>query len=45
MGSPKRQKNTQTTMNHQEATQAALSIMRRGEPFQWYVITLLMMVF
>jgi len=32
-------------MNHPEATQVALSILRRGELFQWYVITLLMMVF
>lgn len=28
-------------MNHPEATQQALSILRSGEPFQWYVITLL----
>ena len=31
-------------MNHPEATQQALSILRRGEPFQWYVITLLALV-
>jgi hypothetical protein len=28
-------------MNHPEATAAALSILRSGETFQWYVITLL----
>ena len=27
-------------LNHPEATQAALSILRSGEPFQWYVVTL-----
>jgi hypothetical protein len=27
-------------LNHPEATAAALSILRRGEPFQWYVVTL-----
>ena len=32
-------------MNHPEATQGALSILRSGEPFQWYVIPLLMVVF
>ena len=32
-------------MNHPEATQRALSILRSGEPFQWYVIPLLMVVF
>jgi hypothetical protein len=26
-------------MNHPEATQAALNILRSGEPFQWHVIT------
>lgn len=31
-------------MNHPEATQQALSILRRGEPFQWVVITLLALV-
>ncbi|MCX6030031.1 MAG: hypothetical protein NT169_12140 [Chloroflexi bacterium] len=31
-------------MNHPEATQQALAILRRGEPFQWYVITLLALV-
>ena len=31
-------------MNHPEATQAALSILRSGQPFQWYVITLLALV-
>lgn len=28
-------------MNHPEATDMALSILRSGDPFQWYVITLL----
>jgi hypothetical protein len=28
-------------MNHPEATAMALSILRSGDPFQWYVITLL----
>jgi len=28
-------------MNHPEATSMALSILRSGDPFQWYVITLL----
>ena len=28
-------------MNHPEVTQAALKILRSGENFQWYVITLL----
>ena len=27
-------------LNHPEATQTALSILRNGEPFQWYVVTL-----
>ncbi len=27
-------------LNHPEATEAALSILRTGEPFQWYVVTL-----
>ncbi|MFH2132893.1 MAG: hypothetical protein ABIK68_21120 [bacterium] len=31
-------------MNHPEATQAALNLLRSGEPFQWYVITLLALV-
>ncbi len=31
-------------MNHPEATQQALSILRSGQPFQWYVITLLTFV-
>ncbi|MCX6030027.1 MAG: hypothetical protein NT169_12120 [Chloroflexi bacterium] len=31
-------------MNHPEATQQALDILRSGEPFQWYVITLLALV-
>lgn len=31
-------------MNHPEATQAALSILRSGNPFQWYVVTLLALV-
>lgn len=31
-------------MNHPEATQQALNILRSGEPFQWYVITLLALV-
>lgn len=31
-------------MNHPEATHAALSILRSGQPFQWYVITLLAVV-
>ncbi len=31
-------------MNHPEATQQALSILRSGQPFQWYVITLLALV-
>jgi hypothetical protein len=29
------------TLNNPEATQAALSILRSGEPFQWYVVSLL----
>ena len=28
-------------LNHPEATQAALAMLRSGEPFQWYVVTLL----
>lgn len=31
-------------MNHPEATQAALSILRKGNGFQWYVITMLIFV-
>jgi hypothetical protein len=31
-------------VNHPEATQQALSILRSGQPFQWYVITLLTFV-
>jgi hypothetical protein len=31
-------------MNNPEATQAALSILRSGEPFQWYVMTLFALV-
>jgi hypothetical protein len=31
-------------MNHPEATQMALSILRKGDNFQWYVITLLAFV-
>ena len=31
-------------MNHPEATAMALSILRSGNPFQWYVITLLALV-
>ncbi|MGB4269029.1 MAG: hypothetical protein WBK20_07590 [Spirochaetota bacterium] len=31
-------------LNHPEATQQALSILRSGDPFQWYVITLLAVV-
>jgi hypothetical protein len=31
-------------MNHPEATDQALSILRSGNPFQWYVITLLALV-
>jgi hypothetical protein len=31
-------------MNHPEVTQQALSILRSGAPFQWYVITLLALV-
>ena len=27
-------------LNHPEATEAALSILRSGEPFQWYAVTL-----
>ena len=29
------------TLNNPEATQVALSMLRSGEPFQWYVVTLL----
>ncbi len=31
-------------LNNPEATQQALSILRSGNPFQWYVITLLAFV-
>jgi len=31
-------------MNNPQATQDALIILRSGEPFQWYVITLLAVV-
>ena len=31
-------------MNHPEVTEQALSILRSGEPFQWYVVTLLALV-
>jgi len=31
-------------LNHPEATQKALSLLRNGEPFQWYVITLFAIV-
>ncbi len=31
-------------MNHPEVAQAALKILRSGENFQWYVITLLALV-
>jgi hypothetical protein len=31
-------------MNHPEVTQQALSILRSGNPFQWYVITLFALV-
>ena len=31
-------------LNHPEATQEALSILRSGDPFQWYVIPLLVIV-
>src|SRR4030042_5494880 len=31
-------------MNHPEVTQQALSILRSGLPFQWYVITLIALV-
>ncbi len=31
-------------MNHPEATQQALALLRQGAPFQWYVITLLALV-
>jgi hypothetical protein len=31
-------------MNHPEATAQALAILRQGDPFQWYVITLLALV-
>ena len=29
------------TLNNPEATEAALAILRSGEPFEWYVVTLL----
>jgi len=29
------------TLHNPEATEAALSILRSGEPFQWYVVTFL----
>jgi len=32
------------TLNHPEATQQALGILRSGDPFQWYVIPLLVIV-
>ena len=32
-------------MNHPEATQQALSILRNGATFQWYIIPLLMFAF
>jgi hypothetical protein len=31
-------------LNHPEATQSALAILRSGQPFQWHVITLLALV-
>jgi hypothetical protein len=31
-------------MNNPEVTEQALSILRKGDPFQWYVITLLALV-
>lgn len=31
-------------LNHPEATQQALSILRSGQPYQWYVITLVLLV-
>lgn len=31
-------------MNHPEVTEQALAILRSGDPFQWYVITLLALV-
>ena len=31
-------------MNNPEVTQAALAILRKGTPFQWYVVTLLALV-
>jgi hypothetical protein len=31
-------------MNNPGATQQALELLRSGEPFQWYVITLLALV-
>ena len=31
-------------MNNPEVTQMALSILRKGDNFQWYVITLLALV-
>lgn len=32
------------TLNHPEATEAALRILRSGAPFQWHVVTLLVLV-
>ena len=32
-------------MNHPEATQQALSILRNGDTFQWFIIPILMLVF
>ena len=31
-------------LNNPQATEAALNLLRSGEPFQWYVITLLALV-
>ncbi|NLW66189.1 MAG: hypothetical protein GXY28_00145, partial [Bacteriovoracaceae bacterium] len=31
-------------LNHPEATRQALDIVRSGDPFQWYVITLAVIV-
>jgi hypothetical protein len=33
------------TLNHPEATQAALSILRSGNVFQWHIMTLLALIF
>jgi len=41
MGSSFRQEETVMTLNNPEATQAALSMLRSGQPFQWYVVSLL----